>query len=213
MIYKICKKCNKTLPSTIEYFYKIKTSSDGLYSYCKECAKSKATQWTKNNPEKRKAIEHKANTTSKRKNYKRLYSQQDCQKKYFKQYQKENMDKFLNYAKNKLHNKTHKITKDEWKKCKEYFGNCCAYCGLPIECHYIKFKDDIKLGDFHKEHVDSNGLNDLSNCVPSCKICNSKKHNMTLEKWYEENEFFTEERLDRIMQWLNYVNEIYNYTR
>ncbi len=100
--------------------------------------------------------------------------------------------------------KKHEITKNEWELCKEYFVYKCAYCGLPIEEHYNQYKGEIRLTDFHKEHVNHDGSNDLSNCIPSCKNCNSEKHTSTLEEWYnKENENFTEERLEKILNWLN----------
>ena len=73
------------------------------------------------------------------------------------------------------------------EELKKYFNNECAYCGLPLSEHYFTRKGVTKLGDFHKEHVDHEGLNDLSNCVPSCSECNSEKNKKIFEKWMEMN--------------------------
>lgn len=88
--------------------------------------------------------------------------------------------------------------------CKQYFNYECAYCGLPLEEHYIIYAGNLILGDFHKEHVDHFGSNDLSNCVPACKSCNSSKHDFEFNKWYNtDNHKFNIERYNKIIKWLN----------
>lgn len=37
MQYKTCTKCGETYPATVEYFYRDKTRSDGLFPHCKRC--------------------------------------------------------------------------------------------------------------------------------------------------------------------------------
>jgi hypothetical protein len=74
---------------------------------------------------------------------------------------------------------------------------------LPIEQHYYTYAGETKLGDFHKEHVNHEGSNDLSNCVPSCKLCNTSKHVQELEEWYKRQPYFSEERLQKIYKWIN----------
>jgi hypothetical protein len=66
------------------------------------------------------------------------------------------------------------------------------------------FAGELKLTDFHKEHVLHDGANDLSNCIPSCKTCNSSKHTENLEVWYtKDKSIFSKDRLNRIHKWLN----------
>jgi 5-methylcytosine-specific restriction endonuclease McrA len=115
-----------------------------------------------------------------------------------KEYYKDNLSKFQEYNKDRRH-KNHNITIKEWNACKNYFNNSCAYCSMTLEEHKIKYKEDL-----HKEHVIHNGENNLSNCIPSCKSCNSSKWEFTLEKWYnEKNGNYTIERLDKILKWLS----------
>jgi hypothetical protein len=128
----------------------------------------------------------------------------------FRKWQQDNKDKIKQYQENRKQHGEHKITKKEWESCKKYFNNQCAYCGLPLEEHYIFYKGERRLGDFHKEHVDHEGSNDLSNCIPSCKNCNSSKHDIKLENWYTEtNQRFSKERLDKIHKWLNEDYKLY----
>lgn len=127
---------------------------------------------------------------------------QERDKENYKEWQNNNKDKIKEYNKNRQH-KNHKITIQEWESCKTYFVHRCAYCGLPIEEHYINRKGVVKLGDFHKEHVDHFGKGNLQNCVPSCRTCNSRKWKYNMEEWYRQQEFFSEEKLNKIYQWIN----------
>jgi len=61
----------------------------------------------------------------------------------------------------------------------------------------------MKWTDFHKDHNDHNGENDLSNCIPSCKSCNSSKHDLEFEYWYKNRcKSYKEERFIKINKWL-----------
>lgn len=81
-------------------------------------------------------------------------------------------------------NKKHVISESECLSCKEYFNFKCAYCGISEE-------EVIKLysNQLHKDYADHEGANDLSNCIPACKSCNSSKHDSELNKWYKDKEF------------------------
>jgi hypothetical protein len=125
-----------------------------------------------------------------------------------KEWQRKNKDKLNEQFKDRQMNKEHKITTKEWENCKNYFNYRCAYCDLKIEEHYIVFRGKTQLGDFHRDHVDHNGSNDLSNCVPACKSCNTSKHNKVLKDWYKPNNelwctVYSYERLQKIYKWLN----------
>jgi 5-methylcytosine-specific restriction endonuclease McrA len=111
---------------------------------------------------------------------------------------KEGKERCKVYNLNRRH-KNHDITEIEWLLCKEYFNNSCAYCGMILEEHKEIFNQDL-----HKEHKDDNGSNDLSNCIPGCKNCNSQKWKFEFDEWYNENNsVYTKERYDKIIQWLN----------
>jgi len=125
-------------------------------------------------------------------------------KQYGKKYRNVNREEANQYNRFRHMHHTHDITNKEWESCKKYFNHRCAYCGLAIENHYIEIKGETFLGDFHKDHVDHLGSNGLENCIPACKSCNCSKHTDTLDEWYNENNpNFTQERYDRIEQWMN----------
>jgi hypothetical protein len=212
VLYKLCNICFEWFPCTDKYFYKNKSNKkDGLNPSCIICLINKANKrYSENKDEinKKRREKHKNNPEIKRKealnpNYKITKSL------YTKEWMRTNegKQKLKGYGKTRQH-KNHDITKQEWNSCKEYFNNQCAYCGLPIEDHYRIYAGKLQKSDFHKEHVDHFGKNDLSNCVPACLSCNSKKWEYSLEKWYNENdmvggEIYNKERLDKILKWIN----------
>lgn len=206
MLYK---KCNRHhiyfhdedpwLVCTEEYFYKNKMNkTEGLNTWCKKCTSAMTYEWQKENPEKVKISRKKDKAKPFRRKRQSDLNKLVRQSGYYKEYQKNNLDKFREYSKLRS-NKNHNISKQEWIKCKEYFDNKCAYCGIPIEVHRKTIGTD-----FHKEHVIYDGMNDLSNCVPSCRDCNSQKWKFTLDEWYnKDNQNFNQDRLNRINKWLS----------
>jgi hypothetical protein len=217
IIYKHCSKHNEYFPDeedewfpcNLEYFYKNNSSSDGLYPYCKRCNIRKSVQYNRDNMEwhNKYSTEYIKNdyVKERRKGYVKDHRYHDK----FLEWQQNNKDKLREYRLNREQNKTHTISKKEWESCKEYFNNTCAYCGLPIDKHYNMYRGEMKLTDFHKEHVNHEGSNDLSNCIPSCKSCNSSKGTLVLEEWYARQDFYNDERLDKIYRWLDKDYKLY----
>lgn len=208
-IEKMCTICNQWFLATEENFYKnnqaTENTLDKLHPYCKECEIKKNRKWAVDNPERKKISGRKY--VPKKENQRRVSQKRRDTGKYQK-WLKDNPDKLKEYGLKRM-NKNHKINKREWKACKSYFNNCCAYCGLPIEQHKKKYNGILKNMDLHKEHVNHEGANDLSNCVPACNFCNSSKKTHDMEKWYREQSFFSEEKLIKIYKWLNEDYKLY----
>lgn len=205
--YKLCTKCNNWFPCNLEYFYKWKYAQDGLHPNCKKCHKKYQNKRYEDKPEIAKwyADDYYYNNKDKRLSDMKLYVANNTEQVRLKQleWQRKFPEKCKEYNQNRQH-KNHDITEKQWLECKRYFNNICAYCGIPIEKHLVKFKGRLILSDFHKEHVIYNGANDLSNCVPSCKSCNSSKWEYNFEEWYSEgNPRFLQDRLDKINKWRN----------
>lgn len=201
------------MPMNEEYFYKNKANlKDGFSPICKKCARSKINYNNKVDPtyRRRKSLEryyeNKEQDTIRRKQWEidNIEYKRERQLKY----QRDNPERIKQYRVTRELHKSHSITEREWRDCKNYFldengENCCAYCGLPVSQHMVTYKGITKQGDFHKEHLDDKGANDLSNCVPSCKICNSKKHNKKFEEWYNKNNpIYDKRRYDKILKWI-----------
>lgn len=203
--HKKCSICENWFPMNKDYFYKNEANSiDGLHPYCKECTKEKASKWEKSNPEKRKKAKKRYDEKLERRLSRRETSKKFREEGRQRQWYRENKEKLTVYRVKRKMNRKHDISKEEWMKCKEYFNNQCAYCGLPVEEHFVKFKDELIHNDLHKEHVNHKGSNKIDNCVPSCQSCNSSKWTYSIEEWYNnENPNYTKERLDKIYKWLS----------
>lgn len=201
--HKICNICKEWFPATNVYFYNNGNKVDGLQPWCKECTKEKAKN-SNADIERRKYLSRKwkqdpENRESVKRSHKK-YKERGGQLNW----ERNNKDKLKKYRIIRKMNKSHDITEVEWNQCKKYFNLECAYCGLHISEHFNKFKGDMIWTDFHREHVDHNGSNNLSNCVPSCKTCNSSKNEFEFEYWYKErSNNFDENRFNKIIQWLD----------
>lgn len=204
---KSCSVCGEVKQLTEFYTIKKVNNEGEQWTYyrpdCKECTKKKAIDWGKDNREAQKDHNVKYKKTKRAKEKRKtvwMKNYRESGKR--KEWEENNRDKLYEYCKQRGMNKKHNINKEEWENCKNYFNYRCAYCGLKIEEHYIIFKGENRLGDFHKEHVDHSGNNDLSNCVPACKTCNVQKNTYSLDEWFNINDDFTYEHLEKINNWL-----------
>ena len=205
---KRCTICKEWHPETKDYYFMRNKSKPekGFCSECKECSRERTRLKIAENPER-----HRKRSKDFRDRHADRYiavlrqwrkDNPERKQEYQDKYYQENPDKLKRYQENRQH-KNHNITKSEWENCKKYFDYKCAYCGLPLSEHYYTRKGITKLGDFHKEHVDHEGDNNLSNCIPSCGSCNDRKWKHPFDEWYNENnENFTQERYDKILKWL-----------
>lgn len=202
--YKYCNKCNEYHPASADYFYPNKSNSiDGLNPYCIEQTIIKSEQWALENPERRKELKNKYNQRDyiieRRRQSTKLRKELGKEK----EWHQKNPHKASMYSKDKQLYRTHDITDEEWINCKQYFDNSCAYCGLNQDLHLKNYKGKPKLYDLHREHVDDKGANDLSNCIPSCHMCNSEKWEFEFDEWYStRNMHYSVERHDKIIRWL-----------
>jgi hypothetical protein len=220
ILYKKCAtheeifKEEKWFPCTNEYFYKNdKNKSDGISPTCKECEKKRARKWAIENPEKKRESVRKNRKAPETRAYHRKKGKRQRDTGWRAEWEKKNKDKLYEYSQNRKHKK-HDITNLEWEACKKYFDYKCAYCGLPLSEHYRTYAKKLQKIDFHKDHADNKGKNDITNCIPSCGTCNDSKWKFTLDEWYNKNNInFTQERLDKIIKWLmedcfQYIEEI-----
>lgn len=199
---KTCRICSIDYPATTEYFYKNKSSKDGLHSWCKYCTKEKSLKRFEDNRKednerrKRWYEENKEHTLKRQK----VSNENNKESNKINQsiWRKENKDKVKIYNLDRKLHKKHDITTIEWEICREYFNFECGYCGISE----IEAKE--KYGqNLHKDHANPNGTNDISNCIPACKSCNSSKHDSELTDWYNStNVNYTDERSLKIFKWL-----------
>jgi HNH endonuclease len=194
-----CTKCKREYPETKEFFYVRKS---GLDSWCKECKKVNAKEYKLKNKEKYLEYQRQWHQKNKKKHNEQNKEWHRSNKKrareIYNEWVKNNRERMNEHGRFKRMHKSHNISEDEWKSCLQYFDYKCAYCGMKEEDSLEKYKNKL-----HKEHVDHDGDNDLSNCVPACKGCNSSKHTSSLDNWYNEsNSRFTTARMTQIQKWL-----------
>lgn len=205
---KKCLDCDTLYPLNEEHFYKRKSSSSGLSTYCRNCTIKRSQRYYNKNRIARQEYgrQHYSDNKEYYIDHSRQWAEENSELKqeHLRVWQQENKDKVREYQKRRK-SKKHNITKKEWLKCKAYFNFTCAYCGLPEEEHRRMHNQQL-----HKEHVIHDGRDDIKNCVPSCKPCNGSKHTKTLNEWYSPiNPMYCQDRYLRIYQWIRYDAALY----
>lgn len=189
--FKVCKCCKEEFPATNEYFNYTDKNKKYLHSKCKPCQKEYNKKYN--------------NDTKEINNPKRkVYAQKHREKmrETSKKHQKENLQMY--YANN--HKYRHgrrdsgKYTQEQIIECLEFFDYKCAYTG---EC----IKDEYDLD--HIKPISKGGNNYIWNLVPSLPSINRSKNNKDLEEWYSQQDFFSQDRLDNIYDYIFYMQEKY----
>jgi len=160
-------------------------------------------KYRENNKEKRSLAYMnwcKSNESKKREGQEKYYKEHSDEiLEYQKKYAKENLEKYC------IRNQKRKARKlllpstftiKQWENVKVYFNNKCCYCDreLPLEQeHFIS--------------VTSGGGYVESNMICACKTCNCSKHNTVFEDWYPRYKFYSKEREEKILEYLNSVKE------
>lgn len=212
---KVCCTCKREL--LFNEFNKNKSCIDGLSRMCRSCTKQngrkyyqdnrehmkeRTRKWRKENPEKMK--EYRLNNLDYFIDYNQKYRQDH--KDYFKQYHKEHDKEYLNSERGRLvfkrtQHRRRAIEKsakgshtvDELQSMLVFFENKCAYTGETLE------------QDYHLDHVvplSKNGTNYIWNIVPSNKSPNCSKGDRDMEEWFRKQPYFSEERLQKIYDWM-----------
>ena len=204
---KECTRCGETKVRSVEYFRRDGERKDGLSSICKDCINSE--------PSPDRSEYYKKNKNKILKNNKEwLENNREARNEWRRSYYDNNREQHLEYAKRwaqknpekirannqiriaRINSLPHTLTEEEWLYSLEYFDYSCAYCGTHQD----------QLGEvLNQEHVipvvDGGGYV-AENIIPSCKRCNSSKHARRFEEWYPEQEYFSEDRMGKI---LNYI--------
>lgn len=187
--YKICSKCAKELPLTIEYFYSRGdgSSDDGFRGQCMDCCRKRGKEYYGENLDvvlKRGRTHYKTN----------IVNERIRGKKYRQAHITEGRMHTSSYRAKKK-GLPHTLTAQQWRGIKQYFDNKCCYCGeeLPLEQeHFIAL---TKNGEFA-----------LTNIVCACRPCNASKSDNSFSSWYPKRDSYTPERESKILKFLGYKN-------
>lgn len=206
---KECIRCNSTKERSTEHFQRDKNRKDGLSSVCKECIniERKGTQngYYERNKERMLKNNKKWKIDNKEKylEWRREYYEDNREKQleYIRDWQKRNPEKMRSIQQRRLarvNRLPHTLTEKEWEEAIDYFDNSCAYCGT----HQSEL--DEVLNQEHVVPVINGGGYVAENIIPSCRRCNSSKHARIFEEWYPEQDYFSEDRMAKI---LNYISD------
>lgn len=213
---KTCSECGETFSRTSEFFPPRKESPDGLRSKCRKCNTKHKRMYNEANKEhiaenhKLYYEDHKESIV----NYHNLYYLKNRQYFVKKQslYQRVNIESYRKYHNkyNKEHPEGRRIqcqryrakkrnllstlTMEQWKMCKAYFNNCCAYCGKPLK----------RLEQDHFIALNNGGEYSRSNIIPACRHCNPSKGDRDFFTWYLRQPFYFKEREQKILSYLGY---------
>jgi 5-methylcytosine-specific restriction endonuclease McrA len=102
-----------------------------------------------------------------------------CNVHYTKKWMRDNPERSKNIARQCWFNRTSyekgakgKHTRQEWEELLELFGGLCAYC-----------KVNKATDRDHVIPISKGGSNEITNILPACDNCNSRKHSKNLEDW------------------------------
>jgi hypothetical protein len=203
------KKCSKCLiEKPINEFYsseKINAKGEKYLYYlaeCKDCTIARSSKTQKNNPKKYNQIKLNYYYTDHGRKMNRNQARKYRESGGMLNWQRTEYGRIcLKRSRDKRKEKKHDISLKEWYWCLSYFNNSCAYCGLTWEEHMVLYGEDL-----HKEHIIHDGRNDIKNCVPACKVCNSEKSERSLNNWYNDKNNKKYRRIFylKIYTWLRY---------
>jgi hypothetical protein len=205
---KTCTKCSKEKEYK-EFYFKDYLNAEGIKTYyfnthCIKCEVERATIRIQNNREEHLVALKKNNARKKTREIKRENTRKRREAGYFDKFFEKHPEKLKEYYNN---HRQHDITTAEWNACMKFFNNSCCYCGISEIESKEKYKQRL-----HKDHVDADGYNDVSNAAPACRMCNDSKWKTDMETWYRQQPFFSEEKLQKLLQWLdegykNYIED------
>ena len=217
---KVCKKCGRILP--LSMFHRNKKSKGGYRNTCKDCVKEYTKIYNEKNKEiikeKSKQYERKREATEKER--KKEYYQKNKEKwqKYNEERYKIRREEALKqkheyYLKNKesiiarnqvrrarMNSVIGEFSDEQIQECVDFFGNVCAYSGDSFTRERSNW-----LSMDHIIPITKNGTNYIWNIVPTTFGHNSSKGTKDMLEWYQKQEFYSEERLQRILEWQEYA--------
>ena len=202
---RYCSKCNSLLLVCSINFRKQKTGKYGFGSICKKCTSIKEKERHHKNKDK-------INKRHRDNYHKNIEKEHARSKAYYESHKEERLQKNKEYRQNnpnKVFNKQTRrrykeqnlgtgISKEQWYELMQFFNWECAYSGEKL----IKGKN--RTID-HIIPLNNKGVNEIWNCVPMLYSYNSSKQDEEMLKWYKKQEFYTEERLNKIYEWQRYA--------
>lgn len=226
-VFKKCSKCGEWLVASSVNFYKHSKSRDGLDSRCKKCLNSYGKERRAESRKMRESRnEYKPKTKEQRLEFSKMHKEKNDnnrklrQAQYQRQYRQENKEVLAEYYRQyrqtpqgqvtrfnshqrrraKEQKQGSGITKEQWLECMIFFDWKCAYSGK-----YLGGSNNKRRSIDHIIALNNGGVNEVWNLVPMIKSLNSSKQDKDMMTWYTKQDFFSEERLNKIKDWQEYA--------
>ena len=191
---KVCTKCGEILVANKNNFMKDKKGKYKLSSQCKSCLNKNIKIYKNIN---------KDNIKGNAKKYYRINRIKILNQKKF--YQQNNPEKIFNHNNKRRsleENQGNGISKEQWLEMMLFFDFKCAYSG-----EYLGGSVNNDRTIDHIIPLVLGGENEIWNIVPMLKSYNSSKNANDMEEWYKQQEFYSEERLNKIYEWIEYAKD------
>jgi len=216
-LIKVCTKCGRILVAYSGNFHKMRGGKYGLRNICILCRRRYQQEHKEEIAECKKKWykEHKEEVCNRVKKYREEHKEyyDEYNKRYYeehkeeikeriKEYNKNNPEKVFNWnynRKTKERFQGNGITKEQWYEMFIFFNWSCAYSG-----EYIGNDSEHRTVD-HITPLNNRGKHEVWNCIPCYDSYNFSKHDKDMLEWYKEQSFFSEERLNKIYEWIEYA--------
>lgn len=192
-VIKKCKKCGELLVAYEGNFHKHQTGKYGLRGECKKCRNEYHRKYNQEHNEERKKTWNKYYKNHKEEKLERSkrYNKTERGKQSRKISNKKQKHKRRALTKGKIY------TNKQIEEMNLFFNNCCAYSGIKLINNNYSIDHIVPLSE--------GGENLIWNLVPMDIKLNSSKGVKDFLEWYKKQEFYSEERLDKIYQWIEYA--------
>jgi len=161
---RTCTECKRSLPATLDYFYKAPGGKFGLKAVCKECYRADR-------------LEHLAKMDPEfRRNMKKAEQQRN--KHTYRQLRRKKVALLRG------------VYHEDWteKQLIETYGSICYLCNKPIDITLPRIGEGSmeSLWPDHMTPTSRGGENTIRNVRPCHRKCNQDKYNLTYEEYLEK---------------------------
>ena len=182
---KICTRCNKECPATLEYFYYCTHGWHKLTAQCRDCIKLYALERVRRNRDainkcqKEARQEHIEKARQREREYNEAHREE--RNKYTKFWRDTYPERRKTAMRNAIAKRKGASGKHSEREVREQFDRQqgkCYYC----QCSLGGYKEPT----WHADHVvplSRGGSNSIDNIVAACINCNLRKHNRLPHEW------------------------------
>lgn len=216
---KICSTCKKILVANTINFTKAKSGKYGLCAKCKICKNEQKRKYYNENKElvlkqnkkwcdnnREKVLENKRLYGQTHKEQRRQYynNNKDRINKIKREYRRKNPQTIINSnikRRLKENQQGSGFTKEQWLEMMNFFDWKCAYSDKSLNGNSTNRTID------HIVPLKKDGQHEIWNLVPMYREYNTYKRDKDMLDWYKQQEFYSEERLNKIYEWQKYAYE------